>query len=108
MLEIREITDWPHANHTYIVDNSKSKLHGYKPVGDKTVMFDVPMDFSTRARKFEKIRELADKKDPKYNVNRIVSSSGNVYFVNTFKDGTKTCSCIGFKFHGKCKHLNIA
>lgn len=105
MIEIREITDWIHPNHTYFVDNTQSKLLGYKSKNGKVCMYEVPMSFSTRGRKFERIREIADKKDPNVNVTRIVSPSGNVYFVNAFADGTKTCSCIGFKFHGKCKHL---
>ena len=71
-------------------------------------MYDTPMDFSTTRRKFVKVREIKDTEDPNVNVTRIVSSSGNVYFVNSFADGTKTCSCIGFKFHGKCKHLKNA
>ena len=108
MIELREITDWDYPNHTYFVDNSQSKLLGFRPVGGQKVMYDVPMAFSTARRKFVKVREIKDTEDPNVNVARIVSPSGNVYFVNTFADGTKTCSCIGFKYHGKCKHLNNA
>jgi hypothetical protein len=108
MIELREITDWDYPNHTYFVDNSQSKLLGFRPVGGQKVMYKEPMAFSTARRKFVKVREIKDTEDPNVNVARIVSPSGNVYFVNTFADGTKTCSCIGFKYHGKCKHLNNA
>lgn len=104
MIVMREITNWGNANHTYIVDNSKSKLLGYIPEGNgNRIMFNVPMNFSTSKRKFEIIERIED--EPDASVTKFVSSSGNVYYIKN-EDGYYSCSCIGFKYHGKCKHIN--
>lgn len=100
MIVLREITQWEWKNHTYFVNDKMDKLLGYQPDGEKAVMFDNPMDFSTSKRKFTKIREELEA-----NVERIVGSSGNVYFVSTMTDGTKVCSCMGYKYHGRCRHI---
>jgi hypothetical protein len=104
MIVMREVTNWDTPNHTYIVDNSKSKLLGYIPVGQRTkVMFQIPMSFSNARRKFEIIERIED--EPDDTVTKITSESGNVYYVKN-DNGSYSCSCIGFKYHGKCKHIN--
>lgn len=100
---MREVTNWNNSNHTYIVDNSQSKLLGYIPEGKKKrIMFELPMSFSNSKRKFEIIERIDDNES---NVTKITSESGNVYYVKN-EDGHYSCSCIGFKYHGKCKHIN--
>ena len=37
---------------------------------------------------------------------KIKGSSGNSYTLTTFGNGTKTCSCPGFVYRRKCKHLS--
>ena len=37
---------------------------------------------------------------------KIKGSSGNFYTLTTFGNGTKTCSCPGFVYRRKCKHLS--
>ena len=40
---------------------------------------------------------------------KVEGSRGNVYTVKRHRDtGNITCSCPGFKYHGKCKHSKVA
>jgi hypothetical protein len=45
---------------------------------------------------------------PEYEIVEVVGSKGKTYNVKKdIKTGDISCSCPGFKWHGKCKHLTI-
>lgn len=102
MISVREITSWDWSNHTYFLDDSQNKLLGYQVDGEKPVTFTTPMDFDKRGRKFEVI-----KADTEKNTRIIQGSKGNVYYI-TNVNGVERCTCTGFKYHGKCKHIKEA
>ena len=48
----------------------------------------------------------AQVRSPEPDIRLVRGSSGEVYEVVTF-DGKVTCTCMGFKYRGDCKHLSI-
>lgn len=114
MILVKEITsDWTgvsrNPNHTYLMNDSMSKIYGYfmwnNPADFK--MFKKPLQFDTRYRKFKILQtgyKLAtDDSDAKSWV--IEGSKGHKYVVSQ-DDLGYNCSCVGFKYHGKCKHID--
>jgi hypothetical protein len=100
MIEIlQEVTDWGDqaiANGIYHV-NGAGQLVQYN---DK--VFNSPMtQFSKSRRKFTKIGEREEELAP--GVKTVQGSNGKVY---TIDDGK--CSCPGYTFRGKCKHVEAA
>jgi hypothetical protein len=98
MIEIlKEVTDWGSdsniPNGIYHV-NSAGHLVQY----NDTVFKNPLKGFSKSRRKFIKIGEREDVDGP--SIKRVVGSSGKIY---TILDGK--CSCPGFTFRGKCKHV---
>ena len=99
MIEIlQEVTDWGDiniANGIYHV-NGAGQLVQYN---DK--VFNSPMkQFSKSRRKFTKIGEREEALAP--GVKTVQGSNGKVY---TIDDGK--CSCPGYTFRGKCKHVEV-
>lgn len=103
--EITGVVDGFHYQpHLYYVNES-----------DKLIWFQVcdysrgldkyakPKKFYTSRRKFELIGTVPELHDD--NIVDITSDNGNTYQVNL---NSKNCTCRGFKFRGKCKHLDIA
>jgi hypothetical protein len=90
--------------HLYYV-NESDKLVWFQ-VCDYSRGLDVyakPKKFSMARRKFELVGTIPEDKDVA--IVEVTSENGNTYQVNTQK---KTCSCQGFKFRGKCKHIELA
>ena len=90
--------------HLYYV-NDKDKLVWFQ-VCDYSRGLDKyakPKKFDTRRRKFELIGTVPELHDD--NIVEVAGSNGKVYHVNLDKN---SCSCTGYKFHGKCKHLKEA
>ena len=97
MIEIlQETTDWgkyPVANGIYHV-NSAGHL-----VQHNDTVFKTPIkNFSKARRKFTKIGERAEQLP--IGVKTVVGSTGKTYIIEDNK-----CSCPGFTFRGKCKHI---
>ena len=100
MIELlQEITDWGDlkiANGIYHV-NGAGQL-----VQHNDTVFKNPMkQFSKSRRKFTKIGEREEALAP--GVKTVQGSNGKVY---TIDDGK--CSCPGYTFRGKCKHVEAA
>ena len=96
---LKETTDWGAeniSNGTYYV-NEHGHLVAYMPHLGAYKEFTKPMkQFSTSRRNFKELGTIDDGDSG----TPVKGSKGNTYYV---KDGK--CTCPGFKFRHKCKHL---
>jgi hypothetical protein len=111
-----ETTEWNSdiPNHTYALSNDKSKLYGYVRAGTNTVFkFTKPIGFNTKGRKFKEVKNTWGFKVDEEVIDipraaktwEVVGSKGDKYTVTN--EGTMwICSCQGFTFRGKCKHVD--
>lgn len=113
MLEIlKETTVWSDGssvNHTYLLDGNK--IVAYAPWhGAEVRIQKTQIALDKRYRKFEKSYHVglsklikSQPKDPNKKVFK-VQSGEKEYFV-TILGSKMTCTCTGFNFRGKCKHI---
>ena len=117
MKTLQEVTQWDTdytmPNHVYFVSDNREKCYGYVRVGDKKPQrFKTPYSFSTARRKFQEVPNIyrfsVEEKNsvPEGFVKYVVGSKGDRYTI-TEVDGTRQCSCSGFKFRGKCRHTEL-
>jgi len=107
MQAFKEITVWKgisrQPNHTYLMDGDKilayRQWHTGEPIYSKT-----PVRLNQRYRKFVEvdIAQFGEVSEPARNIKKVQGSKGNVYTVDL---DAKTCSCEGYKWRGKCKHI---
>ena len=114
MLEIlKETTVWSdgsNANHTYLLDGSK--IVAYAKHSDNSVqVLRTQIKIDKRYRTFIKAKhfglENIIKSSPTKSNIRVfkVKSKEKEYFVE-LSDYNYTCTCTGFNFRGKCKHID--
>lgn len=117
MKYFQEVTEWdiPTAqNHIYYLKDDKTKMVGYIKAGTKTLFkFKTPIDIYTKGRKFVELKKKAEpdsvyfqsiEEKPKH-VKIVQGSSGKEYYIE--KVGSRyTCTCPGFVFRSKCKHVD--
>jgi hypothetical protein len=114
MLEIlKETTVWSdgsNANHTYLLDGSK--IIAYAKYSDNSVqVLRTQIKIDKRYRTFIKAKhfglENIIKSSPTKSNIRVfkVKSKEKEYFVE-LSDYNYTCTCTGFNFRGKCKHID--
>ena len=114
MLEIlKETTVWSdgsNANHTYLLDGSK--IIAYAKYSDNSVqVLRTQIKIDKRYRTFVKAKhfglENIIKSSPTKSNIRVfkVKSKEKEYFVE-LSDYNYTCTCTGFNFRGKCKHID--
>jgi len=106
---LKEVTVWNtdfQCNHTYLLDGDKVLAYRQWHTGEP--IWGSPMRFDRRYRKFEpadlKLFGIVDApENAALNALQAVKGSkGDTYYVDT---EAKTCTCSGFKFRGKCKHI---
>jgi len=100
---VQEVTDWEWPNHTYLLDGTT--LLAYIKQGTKEpIWFKHPLKrFSTAGRKFKELKTNPfGEVKTESTVVKVQGSKGNTYEVDT---EAKTCTCSGFQFRGRCKHL---
>ena len=107
MEALKETTDWGKSNapnHTYLLDGSN--LVAYIKQGETTPFyFKNPIKgFDKRGRKFVVVKPNPFKTKVVSNTIAVKGSKGNTYYVDP---EAKTCTCSGFNFRGKCKHLEM-
>jgi len=109
---LKEVTEWATdiPNHTYLVVDSKDKMLGYIRAGKKKLeMFKKPLPFDIRRRKFKEVKNTFGYVEPKLvntaNSWQVKSSSGSVYTIEK-NNSRVSCSCSGFKFRAKCRHVD--
>lgn len=102
MRAYKEITEWATPNHTYLLDGNN--LIAYIKEGEiEPFYFKNPIKgFDKRGRKFIELDDNPFEISITSSLREIRGSKGNSYFVN---DLEHTCTCPGFTFRGKCKHL---
>lgn len=105
MEAVQEVTVWETAkqiNHIYLLDGDK--LHAYIKMGTtEPVYFNKPMRFDKRGRKFVRLKQNPFKVTVKSTLVEVKGSKGDVYYVDPDQ---RKCTCTGFTFRGKCKHLD--
>jgi len=105
MILAAEITEWDNGNfnHTYLLNNAMDRVIGYYKRNEKDfTKFNKPLRFSTSRRKFNIIQRFEEETNNKQW--KIKGSKDHVYYVEETNKGM-ICTCIGFKYHQKCKHI---
>ena len=102
MLAIKETTGGLFPAHTYLLDGTT--LVAYIKVGDTKPFYfkNGIKGFSKSGRKFEELKKNPFKVEVKSSLKEVIGSKGEKYFVD---EEAKTCTCPGFTFRGKCKHV---
>lgn len=104
----REVTQWSDSaksNHIYLLDGDRALA--YQPWGTGSIQyFSKPIRLDLRGRKFVEVNPNPFEV-PKTAavVVQIAGSKGDVYDVNLDE---QTCTCSGFRFRGKCRHIQQA
>ena len=114
MLEIlKETTVWSdgsNANHTYLLDGTKIIAYA-KYGGDDIQALKTQIKIDKRYRTFVKTKhpglQKFIKSTPTKSNTRVfkIKSKSKEYFVE-LSDYNYTCTCTGFSFRGKCKHID--
>lgn len=108
-----ETTEWAEStpNHTYLMDESRSKMFAYVQAGSRTPqVFVKPITISVRGRKFRavpdrwKIQIQNETEKPQGRSWQVQGSRGDVYTVREH-DGQWDCTCSGFRFRSRCRHV---
>lgn len=113
----QEVTDWNTSyvvpNHTYYLTDDRRKAVGYIKAGTKKLIkFSKPMSFDTKGRKFVVLPKQGEsdevyfpkKVEVQTNAIEVQGSSGKKYYLT--KSGTRwACTCPGFQFRHKCRHI---
>lgn len=115
MKAFQEITEWDCEfavpNHVYFLNDSKDKMYGF--VNSRTGLVQTvnkPYRFHTRGRRFQEVKNVWNFTVDKVEASsqgrtwQVAGSKGNSYTVN-LELGSWSCTCSGFKFRGKCRHV---
>jgi hypothetical protein len=109
----QETTEWVTAtpNHIYLLNDSKDKMYAYVVQGTNTVReFKTPIRFDARRRRFVAVKNqwnyVIPKEKPKQSSSiwTVAGSKGNSYTVEMVGQQL-VCSCPGFKYRSKCRHV---
>ena len=112
MKTFQEVTEWDAEyrvpNHVYFLNDSKEKMYGY--VNSKGIVqnFTKPYKFHSRGRKFKEVANTwgfkIEDEEPEGFVKIVIGSKGERYTI-TEVDSVRHCTCPGYKFRGKCRHI---
>jgi hypothetical protein len=105
LIIVKEVSVWSESydlNHIYLLNDSMTKVYGYIRNRDlKPTLFGGPRDFNTKYRKFEVLERIKEEEDRI----EVRGSKGDIYYVSE-DNGQYKCTCVGFKYHGTCKHID--
>jgi hypothetical protein len=106
----REITPGvQYPMHTYLLSDNREFMYGFVPQ-DKNQLteFKNRYRFDVRGRKFQEVPNSWGYQEPALIKSaerwEIQGSRGDIYTVER-QDGKLSCSCSGFRFRGKCRHI---
>lgn len=106
MIAVQEVTVWKgdiQPNHIYLLDGDK--IVAYIPKGSKEPKYLTnKLRMDRRGRKFIelKVNPFKSVKNDN-NIVTVKGSKGNTYHVDV---ENKSCTCSGFQFRGRCKHID--
>ena len=117
MQYFQETTKWDDEkirNHVYLLNNSKTKMIAFVSAGSTAAFtFKSPIGISTRGRTFRAVpntfgynmtSEPEAVEAPAAESWTVAGSKGNTYTVQRDRNRL-ICSCTGFVFRNKCKHV---
>jgi len=117
---VKETTVWKdityrQPNHVYLMDGDK--VYAYSKWGQGPAEYmRTPLRIDRRGRKFVEVKNnpwnfdlnlvtaQEEPEKPQGQVWTVAGSKGNKYFVN-LSVGQWSCTCPGFGFRGKCRHV---
>jgi hypothetical protein len=117
---VQETTVWKdityrQPNHVYLMDGDK--VYAYSKWGQGPAEYmRTPLRIDRRGRKFVEVKNnpwnfdlnlvtaQEEPEKPQGQVWTVAGSKGNKYFVN-LSVGQWSCTCPGFGFRGKCRHV---
>ena len=111
MKVLREVTEWAtdiQPNHVYLVEGDK--IAAYQPFGKGAVVHFTHRARLDRARR-KFVEETLDAAlwgvsvEKPAHIVTVAGSKGSTYEVN-LQEGS--CTCSGYQFRGRCKHITIA
>lgn len=118
MKYFQEVTEWTDSaipNHIYYLSDDKSYMVGYIKAGDKSLFkFKAPIRIDVRGRKFVELKNKKGEPDSIYFTKTeevkakdaiIVKGSNGKEYQVTKVGNQYTCSCPGFMFRHRCKHV---
>lgn len=113
MKVLKEISEWEVdyrlPNHTYLMDGDRAIA--YKPWHEDPIQhLKKPFRLDKRYRKFKELPYVPsewemEEEQTASNIVVVEGSKGNTYEVDV---EAETCTCPGFQFRGKCKHIELA
>jgi hypothetical protein len=116
----KEVTVWNNPEfrvpqNVYLFDGKSNALAYAKESNGEIFIFKKPLPMDTRRRKFEKVKHKAlDAIAKTFTISQdapegiaVKSDSGKTYYI-TESNGIYRCSCVGFGYRGKCKHIELA
>ena len=103
-------SDYKIRNHTYLLDDDK--IIAYAVFGGDEIRFSPSkMKIDKRGRKFEfsnhsGLKKILNSQKPETGVRTFkITSKDKTYFVS-IKHDKNSCTCTGYTFRGKCKHID--
>lgn len=117
MKYFQEVTEWEDStpNHIYYMNDERSFMVGYIQQGAKELFkFKNPIRIDLRGRKFVELKNRKGEADSVYfakpeapkKESIIVKGSGGKEYVLEKVGDHYTCTCPGFMFRQKCKHVD--
>jgi len=103
------VVDYRLPNHTYLVDGER--IIAYKPWHEDPIQHLLgKIKLNKARRKFVELPFVAtewemEEEQTASNTVVVEGSKGNTYEVDV---EAETCSCPGFTYRGKCKHIELA
>ena len=106
-----ETTDWKDSvpNGIYLLDDSKTKMYAFRPRGTGNIkVFRNAIKIETRGRKFVvnpvQFKTGTKEEEPEGRTWTVKGSRGDEYRVSEL-NGNYSCTCSGFRFRSKCRHI---
>jgi len=106
-----ETTDYKDSvpNGIYLLNDSKDKMYAFKARGTEAIkVFRNPIRIDLRGRKFMvnpvQFKTELKEPEPEGRTWTVKGSRGDEYKI-TEVNGNYSCSCSGFKFRSKCRHI---
>lgn len=111
----QEVTEWSGntPNHFYLLSEGRDRLYAYAAKGQKKAkVLSQPVTFDQRGRRFRAVEDqwkvkiqVEPKKKSQGKTWKVTGSRGDTYTVT--QEGNRwDCTCSGFKFRGKCRHVD--